>query len=478
MPGRTTIRPPSTKLEENTLQRLNIVAKGGQHVALLAAIAMLFGCRIQAAPATQTGYGNPDGANRYGGPPAVVQLHSPPLYRSFVTRSVPYRELAKQTRNAAIKSKLRVREVDTIFDDFYERDGTIVMLGMEDGALVGFTTRYSVDILYPDDDLISDAGGKPDFRDRELLISPPKTKCAPRGRRWCTLRYALVRAPEGRLRLPNSTTAYFRTFGDNDAVLVYFPPQMAERLAEASIVPADIGRPSVEVARALSDASKILGKDFVLVSPQSLRLLRQKAHAKSVIATYAPEVLSWAAGLVGASRIIKALMSKSMGYFALDRTKLQAALTYKLAAEFAAQTIVNDFDFHRSITPAGDGQTYLPPLHLADVPYERAEDAAAFMQQIVGSADVELVLFGQNPRSAQNGMLFVPARHVNLNYELVRSGLARLSVDPASREALRLFPEFADAASQALAEGAGFTAEWRTDRAYVNAVEQARAGHL
>ena len=72
-------------------------------------------------------------------------------------------------------------------------------------------------------------------------------------------------------------------------------------------------------------------------------------------------------------------------------------------------------------------------------------------------------------------MLFVPSRHVNLNYELVRGGLARLPTDAASRDALLLFPEFAEAAGQALADGVGFTAEWRSDRAYIEAVERARS---
>ena len=462
------------------MQRLGFVRSSAiacGAAALLAAV-VLAGCTFATSSGTpsttafngESGPGGPDQAR----PPLIVQLHSPPLYRSFVSRSVPYRSLAEKTRAAAVKSTLRVREVDTFFDDFYERSGTIVMLGVEDGALVGFTTRYSVDIRYPDDDLIRDAGGKPDFRDAEITLAPPTTRCATRGRRWCTLRYSLVRAPQGHLHFPQSATAYFKTFGDNDAVLVYFPMQLAERLPEASIQPLDIAQPSAEVARILSDATEILGTEFVLVSPKSLKLLRDKAHAKSVLATYAPEVLSWAAGLFGASKVIQALMSKGMGYFAMDRRKLQAALTYKLTTELAAQTLITDFDFFASIAPQNDGQTRLPPLHLAEIPYQHAEDAASFMQQIVGNADVQLVLFGRDARSAKQGMMFVPARHVNLNYELVRSGVARLPMDPASRDALRLFPEFIEAARQALSEGVGFTAEWRDDRAYVDAVSHAQ----
>ena len=404
--------------------------------------------------------------------PRVVQLYSPPLYRAFVSRSVPYRAIADQTRDAAIKSLLRVREVDTVFDDHYERSGTIVMLGVEDNALVGFTTRYSVDILYPDDDLISDFSGRPDFAERELTISPSKTRCARRGRRWCTLRYALVPAPNGPLRFPQSSTAYYRTFGDNDAVLVYFPQYLAERLPEADIKPLDIDRPSLEIARILSQATEVLGEDFVLISPRSLQLLRQKAGTKSVLATYAPEVLSWAAGMFGAGRVVKALMSKGASYFAMDRRKLHAAITFKLAVEIAAQVLMRDFDFYRSTSPASDGQTYLPLLHLAEVPYENIQYAASFMHEIVGDAHVEMVLFGKDARTARHGMLFVPDRHVNLNYELVRSGIARLPTDETSLAALRLFPEFAEAASEALDEGAGWAAQWRTDPEYVGAINR------
>lgn len=420
-------------------------------------------------------YGNQDGhddARESQPAPRVVQLYSPPHYRSFVSRSVPYRAIADQTRDAAIKSHLRVREVDTVFDDHYERQGTIVMLGVEDGALVGFTTRYSVDILYPDDDLIADASGRPDFAERVLTISPSKSRCAKRGRRWCTLRYALIPAPNGPLRFPQSSTAYYRTFGDNDAVLVYFPRYLAERLPEADVKPLDIDRPSIEIARILSHATRVLGEDFVLISPKSLQLLRQKATSKSVMATYAPEVLSWAAGMFGASRVVKALLSKGVGYFAMDRRKLHAAITFKLAVEIAAQVLLPDFDFYRSTSPASDGQTYLPMLHLAEVPYENVDYAASFMQQIVGDAHVEVVLFGRDARTAKHGMLFVPDRHVNLNYELIRSGVARLALDKTSLGALRLFPEFAEAASEALDEGVGWAAQWREDAAYVAAIER------
>ncbi|MCG8418582.1 MAG: hypothetical protein MJE77_11635 [Proteobacteria bacterium] len=405
--------------------------------------------------------------------PMVVQLHSPPLYRSFVSRSVPYQAIAETTRRAAVISRLRVRELDTVFDDKYERHGTIVILGIEDNAVVGFTTRYSVDITYPDNDLIRDGMGLPEFHNRDLIITPGKNRCARRGRRWCSLQYALVKAPPGRLRFPSQATAYYRTFGDNDAVLIYFPRRLADRLAEASLRPMGMDSPTVAVARTLSDATEILGKEFVLVSPKSLQLLRKHAHADSVVATYAPEVFSWAAGLFGAVKFVQKLIGRGMEHFTMDRNKLQAALTYRLGAAYAAQMLIAGFDFHGSVVPDGRGRIHLPPLHLAEVSPRHSERAVAFMQQIVGSARVEMVLFGPNSGSARRGMLFVPARHVNLNYELVRSGLARLAVDAASREALGLFPEFVDAARDALADGVGFAAEWRGDAEYVQAVERA-----
>lgn len=408
-------------------------------------------------------------------PPAVVQLYSPPLYRSFVSRSVPYKLIADRANNAALNSLLRVRESDILFDDYYERRGTIVMVGWEHGGLVGFTTRYSVDIQYPDDDLIQDAAGKPDFRDPRLILSPRLSQCAKKGARWCTLEFRLHPMPGGEIRWNASNTAYYRTFGDNDAVLVYFPRTLAERLAEAGITPIGLESPSDEIARTLSDSTEILGKDFVLISPESLELLRKKAGTQSVLATYGAEVVSWAAGLLGASTVVRKLMSSGMDYFAMDRRKLQAAITFKLVADYAAQEILPSFDFHASIAPDESGQMRMPPLHLVEVPYEHSQDAASFMYEIVGQAQVEMVLFGANRRAAERGMLFVPARHVNLNYELVRNGLARLALDHAGRKALRVFPEFADAAADALEEGAGFAAEWRDDTLYVRAVQAARA---
>lgn len=69
-------------------------------------------------------------------------------------------------------------------------------------------------------------------------------------------------------------------------------------------------------------------------------------------------------------------------------------------------------------------------------------------------------------------MVFEPKERTNINYELVAQGLARLDIDDDA--ALDKFPEFIDAAEQALVAGRGFAADWRADAAYVDAVRAAR----
>lgn len=358
-------------------------------------------------------------------------------------------------------------------DDYYKRRGTVVMLGMEDGALVGFTTRYSVDILYPDDDLIRDGVGRPDFREHELTLRIPKRKCRGRKGAVCALRYQLHPLKRGQRARPSAgNQALYRTFGDNDAVLVYFPAAAADRLRQVSVVPVGLRAPTRAVTDAIQGANRIMGQEFVLVSPTSLKLLRKSAGRDSVLASYGPEVLSWAAGLVGAHTVVKALLKRGFQYVTMDRRRIEEVLIAKREAPFLARELVRDFDFRGAVHRDGSGFVDLPALSLIDIPREQTPQASAYLHQVIGEASVELILFGTRRQYAESGMLFVPAHHLNLNYELLRAGLARLKVE--ARHELSLFPEFAEAAHQALSEGVGFAGEWSRDRAYVAAVDAAR----
>lgn len=416
------------------------------------------------------------GARPPAGSRGATRYYSPPLYQSFVSRSVPYGAVAQVSARAAVHSTLRVREADFIKDDYYTRHGTVVLLGTEDGALVGFTTRYSVDILYPDDDLIRDGVGRPDFRESTLTLAVPRERCAGRAGKGCALRFSLERLPE-RGRVPGDAgnqRAFYRVFGDNDAVLVYFPAAVAGRLRELSVVPVGLERPSLAVADAIRGANRLLGQEFVLVSPTSLKLLRRHASQKSILASYGPEVVSWVAGLVGAHTVVKALLARGFEYVTMDRRRLEQVIVARgYESSFLARELVHDFDFRSAIHVHDGGMVELPALSLIDIPQQHGAHAAAYLRDVVGDASVELILFGGHGARADSGMLFVPAHHLNLNYELVRAGLARLRTDEEG--ALALFPEFADAAEQALEQGAGLAGRWREDREYTAAVAAARA---
>ena len=411
--------------------------------------------------------------NAYQPPPAVMRYYSPPLYQRFVSRSVPYHDIAERSHAASVDAVLRVREADAFRDDYYTRKGKIVLLGVEAGTLVGFTTRYSVDIQYPDDDLIRDGVGKPDFRESTLTLAIPRERCLRRKGNACSLRYRLERAPADRTVTPRAgNRAYYRTFGDNDAVLVYFPRSAETRLRQVQVQPMGLLEPTRAVADAIRGSNRLMGQEFVLVSPTSLKLLRKRAGSASVLATYGPEVLSWAAGLVGAHTVVKALVKRGFEYILMDRQRIEKALATRGQSTYVAQELVRDFDFAATIHDDGRGRIRLPALSLVELPPGTGRHAAEYLRQVAGDASVELILFGSARQYAQNGMLYVPAHHLNLNYELVRAGLARLRLD---RRELALFPEFAEAAHEALADGAGFAAEWRDDRAYVAAVAEARA---
>lgn len=103
---------------------------------------------------------------------------------------------------------------------------------------------------------------------------------------------------------------------------------------------------------------------------------------------------------------------------------------------------------------------------------EQVEAIGAYLKN-TAAVDLTLVEFGSSGPT-RRGILLIPGEQVNVNYELLRHGYAKL--DTSDAEALRSFPELTAAAEQALETGTGFAREWKLDAEYVAEVSRARVG--
>ena len=152
----------------------------------------------------------------------ITRKFSPAVYETLAARSLSPRALADRAKASSLSATLTAVERDPISeDDVYTRNGQVVILGTEGQAAVAFTTRYLVDMDYPDPNVIGDGpfGGEPDWDPFHITLHDPT------GRRPDDRYFRMMRVPDDAetLVFPDNATAFVRTFDDNDIVLIYFP---------------------------------------------------------------------------------------------------------------------------------------------------------------------------------------------------------------------------------------------------------------
>ena len=186
----------------------------------------------------------------------LVERFSPPRYDAVAAEAVPLHAAAQRALDAYATTTLIAQEVDLFEDDWIERDAALVFLGRDGGRLVGLTTRYAVDLRYPDPKLVTDGFGAAEIGMQTLSVGGD----AP---------VELVRPGVER-----PDTATVRLFDDHDVALVYLPdqPQRATLGLED---------PGGAVLDHLEDASALYGLELTLVSPASMAALRNGVTVRS-----------------------------------------------------------------------------------------------------------------------------------------------------------------------------------------------------
>ena len=404
------------------------------------------------------------------------RYYSADKYDDFVQRALPVNDLASRTANATLIANLHATvDPGHCGDDNYRHE-QIVLLGVEGPAEVAVATQLAVNIRYPDDHIQC---GEPHWSTQYLSLHDPK------GRMQDTPDYALREiGAEDSVQFPDAKTALFRRFGDNDVALVYFP--IVAGTPFASPIPAiGVVNPTQIVGQFVSSVPDVFGIKFVLMTPRSLDFLRaENASANHQTVEFAEVAVAIAAvALVGPSLGIdcSSLLGGSLSGNGVIATALGNALALGHTPGFFADAIpiglrllgtwAEQSGALDSTGPAGKLAVHLLLAQLPEPSTTEGQAAAALIQRFAGVAFQSVTFAGDDGHEA-GALLFQPQTKMNLNYELVRRGLAKLDVSNA--EALDRYPEFIEAAQQALIDGVGGGGRWKSDPTYVQAIQAAR----
>lgn len=427
----------------------------------------------------------------------VARRFSPDIYARLLERLIPVDETLRRAGGAFIATRLAAIEKDLFEDDWYYREGAVVLLGREDGMVVGLTYRYHTDIKYPDIKLIGDGMGQADIADQYLSVLSNRGECGEVPQPSCRQhRLRLVpRTAERRSR----DEVQARVFDEHDIALLYFHPQ-TPLVAERTTL--ELDAPSAAVEDYIRNAERAFGLEFTLVSKQAFHTMKDHIKVENT-----GDKLIVSAAIMGMNPIIGMIAS---------RVSLPPAVMDKLAAkakDFVAAQIVEHggaafdrlenshgdavvarsdsasglaaSDFRAgakfaapAVTPAGslavvtpEGPAEIAALGVRSPTSEQVEAISAYLKDTAAVVDLTLVEFG-GAKSGRRGMVLIPGEQVNVNYELLRHGYAKL--DTSDIEALRSFPELSAAAHEALEAGTGFARDWKQDADYVAEVTRVR----
>jgi hypothetical protein len=372
--------------------------------------------------------------------PRLDRIHSAGIYEAVVSKSAAVAVAEERARSATIGARHDIVERDLFKDDADSREEDLVLLGERDGWLIGFCYRYLVDFNFPNAG--KDGVGQAEYADPQLTV----------------LGQSFPLAPAESDRSPNRADgdyAYYRTFGDHDAAVVYLP------MSAGDVRHLGFEDPLAVVRHTLENRSSIFGLEFVLMSPRSMKFI-QAQMAESQIAAFA-------AGMAVAALILIPLLGPSPA-------ALPMALLEGQSRKLVAQALPIALVLGRDLLLREDG---FVATHLGDdarvallgveMPVAGSDGhllVGRFLASLIEAGDEpgQFVEFGQK-RGVPRGQVFLPSHKMALNAELLSRGIARL--DMSDQDVLREFPELVTAALSAVESKQALAARWADENEYV-----------
>lgn len=198
---------------------------------------------------------------------------SPDTYADLLERLIPVDKTLQQAQEAFIETRLAALEKDLIDDDWFFREGAVVLLGSENGMIVGLTYRYLTDITYPDIKLIGDGMGQADIVEQHLDLLSSRTACGGTPQPSCRQHRLRIVPKQAEQRVRDAVQAL--SFDDHDITLLYFHPD-TPIIADRKTM--NIERPTAMVRDHVRNAERSFGLQFTLISKEAFQVM--KDHIK------------------------------------------------------------------------------------------------------------------------------------------------------------------------------------------------------
>ena len=368
--------------------------------------------------------------------PRLDRIHSASVYEAVVSKSAAVSIAEERARKATIEGRQDIVERDALEDDTYTREEDLVLLGERDGWLIGFCYRYLVDINFPV--VGKDGVGQAEYEEPQLTVLGQTFPLA-----LADSDRSPDRAAEG-----EGEYAYFRTFGDHDAAVVFLP------MSGAEVAHLGFEDPLAVVRHTLENRSAIFGLEFVLMSPRSMTFIQAQMKESQIAA--------FAAGMAVAALILIPLLGPSPA--ALPMALLEGN-SRKLVAQALPIALVLGKDFllqEDGFVAQHLGEDARVALLGVEMPIAGSEGhlmMAKFLASVVEADDApgQFVEFGEK-RGITRGQVFLPSHKMALGAELLSRGIARL--DMGDQDVLREFPELVTAALSAVESKQALAARW------------------
>ncbi len=409
---------------------------------------LLLGCDRESAP---TGQADPQvdatpPPSTEPVPPSIVdsyeprldRIHSAGIYEAVVSKSAAVAVARERARKATIEARQDIIERDAFKDDVYSRQEDLVLLGERDGWLIGFCYRFLVDFKFPIP--VSDGVGEAEYADPKLTV----------------LEQSFPLWPLESDQVPDRAEgdyAYYRTFGDHDAALVYLPMSAAE------VPHLGFDDPLAVVRHTLDNRSSIFGLEFVLMSPRSMKFIHAQMAERQLTA--------FAAGMAVAALILIPLLGPSPTALPMalleGRSRKLVAQALPIALVLGREFLLRDDGF--ATTHIGeDARVALLGVEMPATGSEGHMMLGKFLASLVEAGDEpgQFVEFGQQ-RGVTRGQVFLPSHKMALNAELLSRGIARLDME--DQDVLREFPELVTAALSAVESKQALAGRWADEDA-------------
>ena len=404
--------------------------------------------------------------------------YSANVYPKILRRVLPIVGATTRVASSEIGTELIAKEDDwpLLTDDFPSRKGMMILVGSDDGSIIGFTYRYFVDITYPDANIYGDSGDGPEFVWKHLTLSGDRSCISGRrDRRNCKFTVVDLKPYKDGLR-PTPSTALVRPIDHHDAAFVYLHPETPIVIEKANL---GLKEPFEDLVTEFRDNSIKVGFPFLFVSPESQEAFRAAVRRREKGA----EILSFAVmfflkhqlpqGIAGdvASVLVESEISESLGgrfspmrqsdkmgtsiqkINLADEPKVLGAYTYSSLGLPKGQLVIESENDARSVHLLG---VVWPETDLERNATNR------YLRTLLRDKDLVVAEYD----SPEGCIVFSPRDRLVINLELLRHGFARLDIANGTS----ILPEAGRAARLALESGTGFANDWSRDQEYANKV--------